>query len=128
MFASRSVKYMVTCLLVISLASLIAAMFTSLGFPYRADPATPSQQRLFVHVCHSCIGFTYQCILLVELTDMIRNETQLPQRDRASMLCQLKSCVHNTHSYVYSYSYRDIDSYITILRTWCFCGPCELVL
>ena len=35
----------------ISLISLIIAVFTSIGFPYRADPAKPTRQRLYVHVC-----------------------------------------------------------------------------
>ena len=55
MFVSRSVKYVVTSLLVITLVSLVSAMLTSLGFPYRADAARPTPQRLFVHV--SCFSF-----------------------------------------------------------------------
>jgi len=31
--------------------SLVAAVFTAVGFPYRADHASPTHQRIFVHVC-----------------------------------------------------------------------------
>jgi len=50
-FVSRSMKYVLAGLLAVSVVSLIAAMFTSFGFPYRADPASPTRQRLVVHVC-----------------------------------------------------------------------------
>jgi len=45
-------KYVLAGLLAVSVVSLIAAMFTSVGFPYRADPASPTRQRLVVHVCY----------------------------------------------------------------------------
>jgi len=44
-------KYVICGLLAISVVSLTAALFTSVGFPYRADPASPTRQRLIVHVC-----------------------------------------------------------------------------
>ena len=56
-FVSRSVKYVVTGLLVVTLISVITAMFTSVGFPYHADPVRPTRQRLFVHVCHILLEF-----------------------------------------------------------------------
>jgi len=53
----------VACLTLLWIASVLLALYTPIGFPFNANEASPTKQRIILHVCMLVVTFILNAII-----------------------------------------------------------------
>ena len=68
-YVSKSVKYIIAALGLITISSVLVVIFTSVGFPYNNDPLQPTKQRSFVLVGIFSVIFFFKFKIIVKYSE-----------------------------------------------------------